>query len=122
MIYSDDVLRLNPELTQAPTVSPSKYHNAHTDAAGMTFQSGKEAAGVAGLIMLEQQGIIFALRFQVRFGLPGGIVYVADAVYCEPIDGVLQVVVKDFKGFETKEFKLKRKLFESTYRIKLSLE
>lgn len=78
----------------------------------MTFQSGHEAAGVANLILLEQQHEIFALRLQVRFPLLNKIVYVADAVY---LDEDLSAHIVDFKGFSTKEYKLKKKLFWEVY-------
>ena len=114
---SKDVLNLNPgiETELGNTITPSKYHNARTEAKGMMFQSGREAAGVAGLILLEEQKQIFGLRLQVRFPLPGHTTYVADAVYAEVKDSKLQVVVKDFKGYATKEFKLKKRLFRETY-------
>ncbi len=111
--YSDDVLKLNPELRATVVMVPaSKYHNARTEAKGMRFQSGKEAVGVSSLIVLEEQKIIFALRLQVRFPLAGGIIYVADAVY---LDENLEAHVIDFKGYATKEYKLKRKLFRERY-------
>jgi hypothetical protein len=114
--FSPDVIKLNPQLSgQTVAVSPSKYHNARTEAAGMQFASGKEAGGVANLIMLEEQKLIFALRLQVRFPLAGGIVYVADAVFCQLVDGILSTRVVDFKGFKTKEYKLKRRLFKERY-------
>ena len=111
--FSEDVMNLNPELKgKVATVPASKYHNAKAEAHGMRFQSGHEAAGVAGLILLEEQKIIFALRLQVRFPLAGGIIYVADAVY---LDENLEAHVIDFKGYRTKEYKLKRKLFRERY-------
>ena len=111
--FSEDVLKLNPELRdKVSTVPASKYHNAKAEAHGMRFQSGKEAAGVAGLILLEEQKNIFALRLQVRFPLAGGIIYVADAVY---LDEKLESHVVDFKGYATEEYKLKRKLFRERY-------
>jgi hypothetical protein len=113
---SEDFLKLNPDLRgEVATKLASKYHNARTEAAGMQFASGKEAGGVANLIMLEEQKLIFALRLQVRFPLAGGIVYVADAVFCQLVDGILSTRVVDFKGFPTKEYKLKRKLFREKY-------
>ena len=111
MTYSKDVLRLNPELVVSSTPA-SKYHNAKTEASGMTFQSGHEAAGVGNLILLEAQHEIFALRLQVRFPLSEKITYVSDAVY---LDNELQPHIVDFKGFKTPEFKLKKKLFKSVY-------
>ena len=116
MTYSEDFLRLNPELKQQVDTKPaSKYHNAQAEAHGMRFQSGKEAAGVSQLILMEQQRMIFALRLQVRFPIGANIVYIADAVYLELKDGLLTPVVMDFKGYSTAEYKLKKKLFKEKY-------
>ena len=113
MTYSADVLKLNPQLVgEVQAVPASKYRNTRTESNGMKFQSGKEAAGVATLILLEEQKQIFALRLQVRFPLAGGIIYTADAVY---LDDKLEVHVVDFKGFATKEYRLKKKLFRAKY-------
>ena len=120
---SEDTLAENPGLVaEMQTVTPSKYHNARTDAHGMTFASGKEAAGVGGLILLEKQKKIFGLRLQVGFPLPGKNWYRADAVYSEIKDGRLQVIVRDFKGFETPGFKVKARAFEAHYGIKITVE
>ena len=110
--FSEDVLKLNPELAAVKTSPASKYHNARSDARGMSFQSGHEAAGVGNLITQEDMRAIFALRLQVRFPLPGNTVYVADAVY---LDKFLEVHIVDFKGFQTKEYQLKKKLFREAY-------
>ncbi len=117
MTYSEDVYDLNKEQLEAigEAKPASKYHNAQTEAAGMTFQSGHEAAGVAGLLLAEKQGHIFGLRLQVRFPLAGKVVYVADAVYLEKVGGVLYPRVVDFKGFKTQAYKIKRKLFKERY-------
>jgi len=119
MTYSDDVLRLNPELAKVAESQPaSKYHNARTEAKGLRFDSGKEAAEISNLIVLEEKRLIFALRLQVRFPLPGGIVYVADAVY---LDEKLKAHVVDAKGMLTKEFKIKAKLFKERYGQEIEL-
>jgi hypothetical protein len=114
--FSDDVLARNPELQVKPS-SPSKYKNVRTEANGMMFQSGREAAGVGELILLEEQGLIYGLRLQVKFPLPGKVLYIADAVYLEKEDGKIAVHVIDFKGFKTEEYKIKKKLFRETYGI-----
>lgn len=111
MTYSEDVVRLNPELG-VTAVLASKYHNAKTEARGMIFQSGHEAEGVVRLVVLEEHHQIFALRLQVRFSLPGKTVYVADAVY---LDKQLQPHVVDYKGFKTQAYKIKKRLFRETY-------
>lgn len=114
---SPDVLALNPELGRvARTVPASKYHNARAEVKGMRFQSGREASGVASLILLEDQKKIFSLRLQVRFPLHAGLIYTVDAVY---LDEKLKVHVIDFKGFSTKEYRLKKKLFFEKYNQKI---
>ena len=111
--FSEDVLDLNPGLAKASvSVSASKYKNVKEVVHGMRFDSGKEAAGVAGLILLEEQKKIFALRLQVRFPVADKITYIADAVY---LDEHLEPHIIDFKGFASKEYKLKRKLFKQRY-------
>ncbi len=120
--FSDDVRALNPDLAEKVGKAPSasKYHNAKTEAENLTFQSGREAAGVQILILLEKQHKIFALRLGVRIPLAGGIFYVADAVY---LDNKLDAHIIDFKAWDVKtekflltpEFKLKQKLFEEQY-------
>ncbi len=111
--YSEDVLKLNPELTASLQTTPaSKYHNARAEMRGMRFQSGREAVEVGKLIIAEEQKKIFALRLQVKFPLQGGNSYIADAVY---VDDQLEVHVVDVKGMLTKEFKIKAKLFRELY-------
>ncbi len=110
---SPDVAKLNPDLltTMDKGMSPSKYHNARAEAAGMTFQSGRAAAGVSKLLLLEQMKEITGLRLQTRFLLPGNIEYVADATYLAK-DGAHVI---DFKGYKTPAYRMKKKLFEETY-------
>ena len=112
--FSEDVLARNPQLkAELMTTPPSKYHNARTEARGMTFQSGHEAAIIGALIVAEEhQAGVFALRLQVRFPLSKKIVYVADAVY---LDEKLEVHVLDAKGVKTREYQLKKKLFRERY-------
>jgi hypothetical protein len=111
---SDDIRRMNPEL-DAPVKRPRKYHNVRTQANGMTFDSGREAVRMSELMLLEEHQQIFGLRFQVPFELPGGVRYVADAVYIEFVDGKLTAVVEDCKGARTKEYKIKKKLFREKF-------
>ncbi len=121
---SQDVLDRNPELRGADNgapLNPSKYHNARATYAGMTFQSGHEMDVVSKLVLGEEQKAgVFGLRLQVRFPLPGGVTYVADATY---LDDNLQVHVIDAKAWDKKtgkflrtpEYRLKRKLFKAKY-------
>ncbi len=119
MAYSEDFLKLNPQLREmGATVPASKYHNARAEAKGLRFQSGREAAEVSKLILAEERKMIFALRLQVKFPLQGGNSYTADAVY---IDDELTVHVIDVKGMLTKEFKIKAKLFKEKYDREIEL-
>lgn len=97
----------------------NKYHAQKTEVDGITFDSKKEAKRYALLKQLERFGMISDLRRQVPFELQPGytnnqgkkiraITYVADFVYVE--NG--KQIVEDTKGFKTKEYQIKRKLFE----------
>lgn len=102
----------------------SKYHNKKTEVDGVLFDSKKEANRYRELKLLERAGEITHLEVQPRFELQPkfekngkkyrSIIYVADFAYCETASGS-QMVVEDVKGFETKEFKIKRKIFEHNY-------
>ncbi len=115
MTYSKDVYDLNKEALEAigEAKPASKYHNTRTEAKGMRFQSGKEAAEVVKLVMLDEkhQGV-FGLRLQVRFPLGENDSYIADATY---LDEKLQGHVVDAKGFRTREYLRKRRLFKKYY-------
>ncbi len=115
MPVSEEVYNLNKDSLGSNKVASkpaSKYHNTRTEANGLRFASGKEAAGCKNLMLLEQQHEIFGLRLQVHFPLQAKIAYIADALY---VDKLLQVHVVDFKGFRTPEYKLKKKLFREKY-------
>lgn len=116
--FSEDVLKLNPGLRQAETKPASKYGNARAEAKGLRFQSGHEAAEISKLILLDERHLIFSLRLQVRFPLAGENTYVADAVY---LDENLEPHIIDCKGFQTKEFKIKAKLFREKYKKEIEL-
>ncbi len=119
MTYSEDVLKLNPELRGAvATVPASKYHNARAEAKGMRFQSGHEAVEIGKLIILDEKHLIYSLRLQVKFPLQGGNSYTADAVY---LDEKLVPHIIDCKGFKTPEFRIKAKLFKEMYRREIEL-
>ena len=119
--FSDDVLSRNPELKQelADVKPASKYKNAKTISQGMKFDSGREAKRISELILLEEQGLIWGLRLQVPFKVSEKVKYVADATYLEMIDDKLEAVVEDCKGFKTKEYKIKKKLFQEKYGIEI---
>ena len=111
--FSDDIIKLNPELAKEVATAPaSKYKNVSGMAKGLRFQSGHEAVEMGKLILLDEKHLIFGLRLQVKFPLQGSNFYVADAVY---LDDNLKVHVIDAKGFLTPVFKIKAKLFKERY-------
>ena len=87
-----------------------KFRNQPVRTAEGYFASKKELADWQGLKMREQAGQIERLQRQVKFSLSHGGVhicdYIADAVFFE--NG--KRVVFDSKGYETPEFRLKKKL------------
>lgn len=94
---------------------PSKYGNRKTVVDGVTYASAKEARRYGELQLLQRAGAIADLRRQVRFPLKVNdrlvTTYVADAVYREGD----ALVVEDTKGFRTREYVLKAKLFAAVH-------
>ena len=99
----------------------NKFHAKKTIIDGITFDSKREADRYCELKLLERGGAIIDLRLQVPFELQPAftlnkkkiraIHYIADFMYKE--NGVY--VVEDAKGFKTKEYMLKRKLYAYKY-------
>jgi len=90
------------------------------------FHSLKEAGFVRELILRQRAGDIRDLRLQEPFALqaidPDGRPvligeWFADAVYVDTCDGARHVC--DAKGFRTKEYKLKKKIVEANYRLRI---
>lgn len=103
----------------------SKYHAKPTILDGIRFASKREANRYRELKLLERAGSIRHLELQKRFSLlvAGEKVatYIADFVYEEIIcNGYeFQEVVEDCKGFRTREYKLKKKIFEAMYNTRI---
>ena len=101
---------------------PTKYHAQKTVVDGITFDSRAEATRYWELKMLERAGEISSLVLQPEFELiPAytkngkkirAVRYIADFMYK---DGTGQTVIEDVKGVRTKEFALKKKIFEWKY-------
>ena len=99
----------------------NKYGNKKTVVNGITFDSIGESRRYQELKLLEKAGQISALSLQPKFELQPrykkdgktirAINYIADFQYIE--NG--QTVVEDFKGYITKEFAIKKKMFEYKY-------
>lgn len=99
----------------------NKYRNTKINAHDGTFDSKYEYEEWCRLKLLERAGIIKNLQRQVQFSLIPtirtteetlrGISYFADFVYEE--NGVMHIV--DTKGFETPEYKIKKRLLINQY-------
>ncbi len=103
------------------TPRPSKYGATRTTVEGITFDSAKEAGRFTRLRMLERAGLIKDLRRQVPYDLnPGGthsLVYQADFVYFDLTIGA--TIVEDAKGYQTREYRKKKKLMAKVHGIKI---
>jgi hypothetical protein len=109
-----------------------KYGNKKTEVDGIIFDSKKEAQRYGELQIMLKAGLIKDLELQPKYILLENftdvwgrkwrqIYYKGDFRYVECDDGTL--VVEDVKGFKTKEFLLKEKLFRHRYpSIKLIVE
>lgn len=105
-----------------PAQKESKYHAQKVEVDGKKFDSKHESRDYLKLKSMEDSGIISNLQTQVSFELQPkyttkdgrkirAITYRADFQYIR--DGV--TYVQDSKGFRTKEYALKRKMFEYRY-------
>lgn len=95
-----------------------KYRATRTELDGIKFGSKKEARYYQQLKILKRNGdIVFFLR-QVPLHLPGGVRYVCDfQVFWA--NGTVEFV--EVKGFPTPEWKIKKRLVEATYPIKITI-
>ena len=99
----------------------NKYRAQKITVDGVTFDSKREALAVARLWTLEKAGEISGLKLQVPYKLEvNGILickYIADAVFYDKLAGRLRVW--DAKGFETRDFKIKKKLMLAVHNIEV---
>lgn len=98
----------------------SKYGAVRTTVDGITFASKKEAARYCQLSLMQQAGYIRDLELQPRFqivvkGKSCG-EYRADFRYVQTGD----VVVEDVKGMKTPVYRLKKRLVEALYGVKIT--
>ena len=108
------------------TMARSKYRAVKVKTEEGTFDSMGEYARWQDLKLLQRAGVITGLKRQVKFELipstilPGGkkqraVTYVADFRYYDSREG--KWITEDFKGYQTKEYKLKKKLVFYIYGI-----
>ncbi len=99
----------------------SKYGAVKTKVDGVTFDSKKEANRYRELKLLLQAGKIANLLRQPQFPIVINEVkcgkYVADFSY---VDERGQLAVEDVKGMRTAVYRLKKKLVEAIYHIKIT--
>ena len=100
-----------------------KYFAKNVEVDGIWFDSKKEAARYCQLKSLERSGAVKegSIRVQPEFQLIVNdqkiCTYRADFSYVDFHNG--QPVVEDCKGFRTKEYRIKKKLFEALYGRKI---
>lgn len=101
----------------------NKYYNRKTEVDGITFDSKAESIRYSELKLMNKAGYITDLVLQPKFILQEGfkkngltyrpIYYRADFQYFDK--SLKQIIIEDVKGQETKEFLIKKKLFEKRY-------
>ena len=106
--------------------SRPKYGNKKVTIQGIKFDSKWEGERYLYIKSLERAGVVKDLELQVRYNLLVNdqkiCAYVADFRYKrEDKDGVWYEIVEDAKGFETPEFKLKKKLMKACLGIEIFL-
>lgn len=95
-----------------------KYNAKKTDIDGIRFDSKKEAKYYQDLLLRQRAGeVIFFLR-QTAFHLPGGVTYRVDFQEFHS-DGTIHFV--EIKGFETKDWIMKKKLVEALYPVEIEV-
>ena len=111
------------------SIKTNKFRNKKTEVNGIKFDSKLEAKRYTELQFLLKSGIIKDLKLQQEFELQPSfkkngktiraITYKSDFVYYD--NERQKIIVEDTKGFRTKDYILKKKLFE--YKFKdLSIE
>jgi len=89
---------------------PSKYGARKTEIAGRSFASASEASCFQYLQALEQAGELRDLRCQVTVYLTRAkIIYRPDFMFIDAATN--RVTYAEFKGFETSDWRIKRKLW-----------
>ena len=104
----------------------SKFGAKKTVVDGITFDSKWESERYGQLKAMERGGIVTDLELQVKYDIVINDIkickYIADFVYKEESpDGKIKEIVEDAKGFETPEFKLKKKLMKAVHGIDIFL-
>lgn len=103
-------------------VNRSKYNNQKTIVDGIAFDSKKEATRYGQLKLMEMAGNIMDLKLQfvMPYELDGKRIfkYICDFAYFDR--GKNTMIFEDVKGMKTPVYKLKKKLIENMYKIKIT--
>lgn len=94
----------------------AKFNAVPTEYKGVRFASKREAAYCAKLDALKSGGVVSYYLTQVPIRLPGGVTYRVDFLVFYS-DGRVEYV--DVKGMRTPVYKLKKKMVEELYPIKI---
>ena len=95
----------------------AKYRSYKTSVDGHTFDSLKEAEYYQDLKLRLKSNDIKGFCLQPTFILAPGLKYKADLITFNT-DGTYEVI--DVKGFKTKEYIAKKKVFEDKYNLKIT--
>ncbi|MBS3903772.1 MAG: DUF1064 domain-containing protein [Simkania sp.] len=99
----------------------SKFKNVRCERGEAKFASKLERSYYDLLVRMKQEGKIHMFLRQVPFHLPGNVRYVADyMVFMKTVDGSFLIDIVDVKGRPTDVYKLKKKMVEDLYGIKIS--
>lgn len=99
-----------------PVPKRTKYNAVLTEVEGIKFQSKKEARYYMDLKARVHMGEVKYFLRQVPFDLIGGIKYRVD--FMEVLaDG--RIVYVDVKGYRTETYRMKRRMVEASYPIKI---
>jgi len=107
--------RGNPDIPP-PERKITKYHAILTECDGIKFQSKKEAKYYRELQARVHAGEIKYFLRQIPFRLQGGVKYVVDFMEVWT-DGSIHYV--DVKGCRTPMYKMKRKMVEAAYPVRI---
>jgi hypothetical protein len=103
-------------------MSRSKYNAKRTDVDGIIFDSMAEARRYSNLKLLVRAGQITGLELQPQFPIVVNgkkiCVYKADFRYFDTI--LQETIIEDVKGMQTAVYRIKKKLTEALYGIKIT--
>lgn len=105
-------------LTPPAPVKPSKYGNVITECDNIKFQSKKEAAYYRELCCRVHTGEVRFFLMQVPFRLKGGFKHLLDFMVIRADGGIEYTEVK---GKDLPMGKMKRKMVEEEYKIRIEV-